>query len=156
MIIEKSKPASVPALCEFGRNEPSTRPMVWRFTQRNGTRFRVASNLGEFSVWEEGVAEREVFRINLGILEEVVRSATAARGRAAMNLPELRGLTGGEVRKIWRRCAGDAELRFCATTRKVPAHLGGWRLCLDKAAELLKGLGRKVPWCEEAVFAPQD
>ncbi len=100
--------------------------------------------------------EREVFRINLGVLEEVVRSARAARRRAVMNLPVIRELTAREVRKIWMRCAENPELRFSATTRKVPAHLGGWHHCLDKAAELLEGLGRKVPWCEEAIFASED
>jgi hypothetical protein len=119
-------------------------------------RFRAASHLGEFSVWREDGWEREVFRINLGILEEVVRSARAARRKAVMELPELRDLTEREVRKIWKRSVENPELRFCATTRKVPAHLGGWHHCLDKAAELLEGLGREVPWSAEALLAPED
>jgi hypothetical protein len=156
MILEKSNTASVPARSELERNESSTRLFVWRFTQRNGMRFRAASHLGEFSVWREDGGEREVFRINLGILEEVVRSARSARRTVVMDLPELRDLTEREVRKIWKRSAENPELRFCATTRKVPAHLGGWHHCLDKAAELLEGLGREVPWSEEALLAPED
>jgi hypothetical protein len=49
---------------EFGKNETSSQSLVWRFTQRNGTRIRVCSLLGEFSVWQEGGSERELFRIN--------------------------------------------------------------------------------------------
>mgnify|MGYP006278112645 CR=1 FL=1 len=158
MILEKSKTASVPARSEFGRNEPTIQLLVWRFKQRNGKRYRVASCLGEFSVWEEGVAERQVFRINLGVLSEVTRRAKAARLRAVLELSEgIYELPKWQDREIWRQCTTDPELRFCATTRQCPAMLGGWRQCLEKAAELLAGTGRRVPWCEEeALLAPEE
>ena len=158
MILEKSKTASVPAQSELGRNEPAIQLLVWRFTQRNGKRYRVASCLGEFSVWEEGGSERQVFRINLGILEEVTRRYRAARLRAVLELPEgIRELEEKEVREIWRRCTTDTELRFCVTTRQNPAKLGGWRQCLDKSAQLLEGIGQGVPWSEEeALLAPEE
>ena len=158
MILEKSKTASVPAQSELGRNEPAIQLLVWRFTQRNGKRYRVASCLGEFSVWEEGDAERQVFRINLGVLAEVTRRYRKARLRAVLELPEgIRELEKKEVREIWRRCTTDTELRFCASTRQCPAMLGGWRQCLDKAAQLLEGTGRRVPWSEEeALLAAEE
>ena len=158
MILEKSKTASVPARSEFGRNEPFIQLLVWRFKQRNGKRYRVASCLGEFSVWEEGEAERQVFRINLGVLSEVTRRYRTARLKAVLELREgIRELENKEVREIWRRCTTDMELRFCVTTRQCPAMLGGWRQCLEKAADLLQGTGRRVPWSEEeALLAPEE
>ena len=156
MIIEKSKSASVPTPIEFGKNEPAT--LVWRFTQRNGTCYRVAFRLGEFSVWEEGASEKEVFRINLGILEDVTKRARAAQFRAVMELKEtLNELSLEERREIWQRCVQNPELRFCSTTRHHPSKLGGWRKCLDRAAQLLEGTGRRVPWSEEeALFAAEQ
>jgi hypothetical protein len=156
MIIEKSKSASGPTPIEFGRNEPAT--LVWRFTQRNGTCYRVAFRLGEFSVWEEGASEKEVFRINLGILEDVTKRARAAQFRAVMELKETRNeLSLEERREIWQRCVQNPELRFCSTTRHHPSKLGGWRKCLDRAAQLLEGTGRRVPWSEEeALFAAEQ
>ena len=89
MILEKSKTASVPALSEFGKNETSSQSLVWRFTQQNGTRIRVCSMLGEFSVWQEGGSERELFRINLGVLSEVCSRARQALFQMKMALPKL-------------------------------------------------------------------
>jgi hypothetical protein len=151
MFIEKSKTASVPARSEFGRNEPAMQLLVWRFTQRNGTRFRVAFHLGNFSVWEEGDSEKEVFRINLGILEEVTKRAKAAKFHAVM-ARDSSELTKRESREIWQQCAFNPELRFCSTTRHHPSKLGGWRKCLERAAQLLEGTGRRVPWNEEDVL----
>ena len=158
MILEKLKTASVPAQSELGRNEPAIQLLVWRFTQRNGKRYRVASCLGEFSVWEEGDAERQVFRINLGILEEVTRRYRAARLRAVLELREgIRELEKKEVREIWRRCTTDTELRFCVTTRQNPAKLGDgasvwtsrrsfWR---ESAKECL-GVKRRRSWLRKS------
>ena len=158
MILEKLKTASVPVRSEFGKNKPAIQLLVWRFTQSNGKRYRVASCLGEFSVWEEGEAERQVFRINLGVLSEVTRRYRTARLKAVLELREgIRELENKEVREIWRRCTTDMELRFCVTTRQCPAMLGGWRQCLEKAADLLQGTGRRVPWSEEeALLAPEE
>lgn len=158
MILEKLKTASVPARSEFGKNKPAIQLLVWRFTQSNGKRYRVASCLGEFSVWEEGEAERQVFRINLGVLSEVSRRVKAARLRAVLELDKgIYQLPEWQDSEIWQRCTADTELRFCATTRQCPAMLGGWRQCLEKAADLLKGTGRRVPWSkEEALLAPEE
>ncbi len=148
MTLETSKTASVPVRFGLGRNEPQT--LAWRFTQKDGTRYRVACVLGELSVWEEGAKEREVFRINLGILSEVGARARAERFKAVMRLETgIHALPKCEERKIWARCVRDPELRFAASTRVSPQQLGGWRQCLEKAAELLEGLDRKVPWIPE-------
>ena len=156
MILEKSKTASVPALSEFGKNETSSHSLVWRFTQRNGTCIRVCSLLGEFSVWQEGRTERELFRINLGILSEVCSRARQSLFQMKMGLPKLRELTPDEEREVWNRCAADRELRFLRSTRMQPGKLGGWRKCLDKSAEMLAGLGRAVPWDEDAAFLANE
>lgn len=157
MILEKSKTASVPVEFGLGKNEPSTQPLVWRFTQKNGKRYRASCVLGEFSVWEEGVIEREIFRMNLGVLAEVGVRARAERFKALMNLSAgIRELTAQEQQSIWVRCFRNPELRFAASTHSHPLHLGGWRRCLDKAAELLEGIGRPVPWSvEEVLFAKE-
>lgn len=157
MILEKSKTASVPVRFGFGKNEPSNQPLVWRFTQKNGMRYRAASVLGEFSVWEEGAEEREVFRMNLGVLAEVGVRARAERFRGLMSLRTgIRELTAREQQAIWERCFRNPELRFAASTRGHPLHLGGWRRCLDRAAELLEGLGRPVPWSAEEVLLAKE
>jgi hypothetical protein len=158
MILEKSKTASVPALLEFGKNETSSQSLVWRFTQRNGTRtrIRVCSLLGEFSVWQEGGSERELFRINLGVLSEVCSRARQALFKMKMALPKLRELTLDEEREVWKHCAADRELRFLRSTRMQPGKLGGWRKCLDKSAELLAGLGKEIPWDEDASFLAKE
>jgi hypothetical protein len=156
MILEKSKTASVPALSEFGKNEASSQILVWRFTQRNGTRIRVCSLLGEFSVWQEGGSERELFRINLGVLSEVCSRARKSLFQMKMGLPKLRELTPDEEREVWKRCAADRELRFLRSTRMQPGKLGGWRKCLDKSAELLAGLGKEIPWDEDASFLAKE
>jgi hypothetical protein len=150
MILEKLKTASVPAPSEFGKNETSSQSLVWRFTQRNGTRIRVCSLLGEFSVWQEGGSERELFHINLGVLSEVCSRARRALFQMKMGLPKLRELTPDEELEVWKRCAADRELRFLSSTRMQPGKLGGWRKCLDKSAELLAGLGKEIPWDEDA------
>lgn len=156
MILEKSKTASVPDLLEFGKNEASSQILVWRFTQRNGTRIRVCSLLGEFSVWQEGGRERELFRINLGVLSEVCSRARQALFQMKMALPKLRELTPDEEFEVWKRCAADRELRFLRSTRMQPSKLGGWRKCLDKSAELLAGLGKEIPWDEDASFLARE
>jgi hypothetical protein len=156
MILEKSKTASVPAPSEFGKNEVSIQSLVWRFTQRNGTTIRVCSLLGEFSVWQEGSSERELFRINLGVLSEVCSRARRALFQMKMGLPKLRELTPDEEREVWKRCAADRELRFLRSTRLQPGKLGGWRKCLDKSAEMLAGLGKAVPWDENAAFMARE
>ena len=109
-------------------------------------------------MWEEGASEKEVFRINLGILEDVTKRARAAQFRAVMELKETRNeLSLEERREIWQRCVQNPELRFCSTTRHHPSKLGGWRKCLDRAAQLLEGTGRRVPWSEEeALFAAEQ
>lgn len=157
MILEKPKTASVPVRLGFGKNESSNQPLVWRFTQKNGMRYRAASVLGEFSVWEEGAKEREVFRMNLGVLAEVGVRARAERLRVLMGLRTgIRDLAAREQQAIWERCIRNPELRFAASTRGHPLHLGGWRRCLDKAAELLEGLGRQVPWSVEEVLLAME
>lgn len=156
MILEKLKTASVPALSEFGKNETSSQSLVWRFTQRNGTRIRVCSLLGEFSVWQEGRTERELFRINLGVLSEVCSRARKSLFEMKMRLPELGKLTPDEEREVWKRCAADRELRFLRSTKIQPGRLGGWRKCLDKSAELLTGLGKEIPWDQDASFLAKE
>jgi len=156
MILEKSNTASVPALSESGKNEASSQILVWRFTQRNGTRIRVCSLLGEFSVWQEGNCERELFRINLGVLSEVCSRARKSLFEMKMGLPKLRDLTPEEKREVWQRCASDNEMRFLKSTKVQPAKLGGWRKCLDKSAELLAGLGKEIPWDEDASFLAKE
>jgi hypothetical protein len=37
-----------------------------------------------------------------------------------------------------------------------PGKLGGWRKCLDKSAELLAGLGKEIPWDEDASFLAKE
>lgn len=157
MIIEQSKTASVPVQFGFGKNESSNQPLVWRFTQKNGMRYRASFVLGEFSVWEEGAREREVFRMNLGVLAEVCVRARAERFRVLMGLRTgIRELTAREQQAIWERCFKNPELRFAASTRGHPLHLGGWRRCLDKAAELLEGLGHQVPWSAQEVLLAME
>lgn len=156
MILEKSNTASVPALSESGKNEASSQILVWRFTQRNGTRIRVCSLLGEFSVWQEGNCESELFRINLGVLSEICSRARKSLFELKMGLPKLRDLTPEEKREVWQRCASDNEMRFLRSTKVQPAKLGGWRKCLDKSAELLAGLGKEIPWDEDASFLAKE
>lgn len=156
MILEKSKTASVSALSEFGKNEAAGQLLVWRFTQRNGIRIRVASQLGEFSVWQEGECECELFRINLGVLSEVCNRARKALFKMKMELPNSLELTLGEKREVWRRVVADPELRFLCSTRTQPGRLGGWRRCLDKSAELLDGIGKAIPWDQDAAFTAKE
>jgi hypothetical protein len=124
MILEKSKTASIPALLAFGKNEASIQSLVWRFTQRNGTRICVCSLLGEFSVWQEGTSERELFRINLGVLSEVCSRASRALFQMKMGLPKLRELTPDEEREVWKYSAADRELRFLSLTSLLPDRRG--------------------------------
>jgi len=105
MILEKLKTASVPAPSEFGKNEMSSQMLVWRFTQRNGTRIRVSSQFGEFSVWQEGPCERQLFSINLGVLSEVCRSARKTLFEMKMALPKKHKLTREQVCTVWKRVA---------------------------------------------------
>ena len=112
----------------------------------NSKSLRVACCMGEFSVWQEGAHERELFRMNLGVLAEIARRADRQIQTARRSLPELRELSEGEIAKIWRRCTSDPEVRFCASLRIGAASLGGWRRCLDLAGKFLRMQGKPVPW----------
>jgi hypothetical protein len=152
MILEKLKTASVPALTELGKNETSSQTLVWRFTQRNGTRIRVSSQLGEFSVWQEGPQERQLFSINLGVLSEVCRRSRKTLFEMKMGLEKGCKLTPEQESKVWKRFANDQELRFVTSTKMKPAELGGWKKCIDKSAEMLKGLGYQVVWDQRSAL----
>ena len=150
MILEKLKTASVPAPSEFGKNETSSQILVWRFTQRNGTRIRVSSRFGEFSVWKEGPSERQLFSINLGVLSEVCRRSRKTLFEMKMALEKDCDLEDEQVCKVWKQVASNKELRFVTSTKMKPAELGGWKKCIDKCAEMLEGLGYKVAWDQRA------
>ena len=99
-----------------------------------------------------------VIRLALERTSAWAKRARAAQFRAVMELKETRNeLSLEERREIWQRCVQNPELRFCSTTRHHPSKLGGWRKCLDRAAQLLEGTGRRVPWSEEeALFAAEQ
>jgi hypothetical protein len=158
MFFDIIKTATVPARIEFGRNQEFTNLHIWRLEDKTKT-LRVACHLGELSVWQEGPEERELFRINLGILAEIARRANIAvrayeRSRKK-DASELAPLTEAEVLPIWRACASDPELRFSASLRRSAASLGGWRRCLEFAGMFLRMQGRPVTW-EDAEFVEYD
>jgi hypothetical protein len=158
MFLDIINTATVPARIEFGRNQEFTNLHIWRLEDKTQT-LRVACHLGEFSVWQEGREERELFRINLGILAEIASRAKIAvrtyeRSRKK-DASQLAPLSEAEVLPIWRACASDPELRFNASLRTSAASLGGWRQCLELAGMLLRMQGRPVPW-ENAEFVEYD
>jgi len=75
MFLETIKTATVPARRGSGRNDSHLH--IWRLKAKTQD-LRVVSHMGEFSVWQEHPRERELFRINLGILAEIARRATLA------------------------------------------------------------------------------
>ncbi len=154
MFLEIIKTATVPARSEFGRNQDSVNLHIWRLADENKT-LRVACRLGEFSVWQEGKEEQELFRINLGILAEIARRANNRVWAYRRSLPTLRKVTENEIASIWRSCASDPEVRFSASLRVSAASMGGWMRCLELAGTLLRMQGCPVPW-ENAEFVEYD
>ena len=154
MILDIIKTATVPARIEFGRNHESAGIHIWRLEDETKT-LRVACHLGELSVWQEGPEERELFRINLGILAEIARRAGNRAWAYRRSMPDIRELTEEETAKIWRACASDPEVRFSASLRRGASSMGGWRRCLELAGMFLRMQGRPVPW-EKAEFVEYD
>ena len=154
MFFDIIKTATVPARIEFGRNQEFTNLHIWRLEDKTQT-LRVACHLGEFSVWQEGREERELFRINLGILAEIARRAGNRAWAYRRSMPDIRELTEEENVKIWRACASDPEVRFSASLRRGASSMGGWRRCLELAGMFLRMQGRTVPW-ENAEFVEYD
>jgi hypothetical protein len=155
MFLEIENTAPVPALQESGNND--SRPQFWRLRNETQT-LRIACLLGELSVWHEGPKERELFRVNLGVLAETARRARVAGLRAARSRKTsaagLAPLTEAESAAVWRACAADPELRFSASLRITPASLGGWRRCLELAGRHLRAFGRFVPWEDAGLTEP--
>jgi len=145
MTIHNNTPATVPAHMGSGRNHETPGLQIWRLGSET-TPLRAACRMGEFSVWQEGRQERELFRINLGILAEINRRARRLTQSRLKALPEIRALTTEEVAAIWRACASDPEVRFSASLRRTPDQFGGWRRCLHLAETLLRMQGKLVPW----------
>jgi len=154
MILDIIKTATVPARIEFGRNQEFTNLHIWRLEDETKT-LRVACHLGELSVWQEGQEERELFRINLGILAEIARRAGNRAWAYRRSMTDIRELTEEETVKIWRACASDPEVRFSASLRRGASSMGGWRHCLELAGMFLRMQGRPVPW-EKAEFVEYD
>jgi len=154
MFLEIIKTATVPARNGFGRNQDSATLHIWRLEDETKT-LRVACRLGEFSVWQEGPEERELFRINLGVLAEVVRRANNRVRACKRSQPTLSEIAESEIAAIWRACASDPEVRFSASLRMDASSLGGWTRCLELSGMLLRMHGRPVPW-ENAEFLEYD
>jgi hypothetical protein len=46
--------------------------------------------------------------------------------------------------------------RLGKRSRTQPGRLGGWRRGLDKSAELLDGIGKEIPWDQDAAFTAKE
>jgi hypothetical protein len=138
---------SVPSPVTFGR--PISTLQVWRLKDHD-TRLRVACSLGDLSIWEEGTTERELFRINLGVLKEISRRAEHAVMRASRErlgqASDLAPLAESTVARIWREVSADPETRFSYSATMTPSGVGGWRKCLELAGKILQARGQGVPW----------
>jgi hypothetical protein len=106
--------------------------------------------MGDFSLWEEGKVERELFRINLGVLKAISHRAELSIQRASRKrfekASDLAPLPESTVRKIWAEAALDSESRFSYSPRMTPSSLGGWRNCLELAATIMQAQGISIPW----------
>lgn len=124
---------------------------VWRVSGNNGTRLRFCCRMGQLTVWEEP-SERRVLSVNLGRLAEVHRRALVLREEARRGLTSLRRLEAEEELACWAQAATDPETRFFETLKGGPERFGGRRALLGVLTSVLRALGRKIPWPEQAEF----